>query len=88
MDITLTPKKTDGVERRIEVSVSPKDVAALEAKATRRYASQARLPGFRPGKAPTPVVKKRFAEAIRQETIEAVVREAYQVVLEREQLKV
>jgi trigger factor len=88
MDIQLTPKKTDGVERLIAVSVSPKDVAELEAKATRRYASQARLPGFRPGKAPTPVVKKKFAEAIRQETIEAVVRQAYQEVLEREQLKV
>ncbi|MDX2185276.1 MAG: trigger factor [Gemmatimonadaceae bacterium] len=88
MDIQLTPKKTDGVERLIQVSVAAKDVAELEAKATRRYVSQARMPGFRPGKAPAPVVKKRFADAIRQETIEAVVREAYQTVLEREQLKV
>lgn len=88
MDIQLTHKKTDGVERLIAVSVPAKDVAAAEASAARRYASQARLPGFRPGKAPAPVVRKKFAEAIRQETIEAVVREAFREAVEREGLKV
>ncbi len=88
MDIQITPKKTEGVERLLQVSVPAEAVKAAEASATTRYATKVRLPGFRPGKAPVGVVKKKFQEAIRQETIEAVVREAYEVVIQRENLKV
>jgi trigger factor len=88
MDIEITQKESAGVQRHIQVSVPAAAVSEAEDKAARRYASQARLPGFRPGKAPAAMVRKRFADAIRQETIEALVQEAYKVVLEREQLQV
>src|SRR4029079_16674959 len=52
------------------------------------YASSVRLPGFRPGKAPPAMVKKRFKDAIRQQVIESLVQEAFQEVMDREQLKV
>jgi trigger factor len=70
------------------VSVPAAAVQAAEATATRKYASKARLAGFRQGKAPIGVVRKKFSDAIRQETIEAIVREAYETVVERESLKV
>jgi len=88
MDIEITQTESAGVQRHIQVSVPAAAVSAAEDKAARRYASQARLPGFRPGKAPAAMVRKRFADAIRQETIEALVQEAYKLVLEREQLQV
>ena len=47
-----------------------------------------RLPGFRPGKAPATMVRKKFAEAIRQEALEAIVRDAYKEVVEKHDLKV
>jgi len=81
MDIKITPKTTAGVDRAVEVSVPAATVAAAEEKAARRYASSVRLPGFRPGKAPAALVRKRFAEAIRNETIQEVVREAYQEIV-------
>ncbi|MFL5580761.1 MAG: trigger factor, partial [Gemmatimonadaceae bacterium] len=87
MDIQITPKKNDGAERLLEVSVPAEAVEAAEEKAARRYASQVRLPGFRPGKAPAAMVRKKFAQAIRQEAIEALLQEAYKEVLEREHLK-
>jgi trigger factor len=62
-------------------------VRDAEEKAARRYATRVRLPGFRPGKAPAAMIKKRFADAIRQETLESLVQEAYKEVIEREQLK-
>ena len=86
MDIQITTKKSEGVERLLQVSVPAETVRAAEDKATRRYASSARLPGFRAGKAPPAVVRKRFGDAIRQEALEAVVQEAYKEVLEREKL--
>jgi trigger factor len=88
MEIQITPKNSTGVERTVEVTVPAAEVAAAEERTTRRYASQARLPGFRPGKAPAAVVKKRFADAIRNETIETVVREAYKEIVEKDDVKI
>ena len=88
MEIQITTKKSDGVERLLEVSVPAATVQAAEEKTARRYASSVRLPGFRPGKAPAALVKKKFKEAIRQQTLESLLQEAYQEVIEREKLKV
>lgn len=87
MNLTITPKKNEGVERLLQVTVALDAVRAAEEKTARRYASQARLPGFRAGKAPPAMVRKKFADAIRQETIETIVREAYEQVLEQEKLQ-
>ena len=87
MNIEITPKKTDGVERLLQISVPIEDVRDAEEKAARRYATRVRLPGFRPGKAPAAMIKKKFADAIRQETLESLVQEAYKQVLEKEQFK-
>ena len=86
MDIQITTKKSGGVERLLEVSVPVESVRDAEEQAARRYASQVRLPGFRKGKAPAAMVRKRFAQAIRQEALESLVQEAYKEVLEREKI--
>jgi trigger factor len=88
MNIEITPKKTDGLERLIEVRVPLETVRDAEERAARRYASSVRLPGFRPGKAPPAMVKKRFKDAIRQEVIESLIQEAFKEVMDREQFKV
>ncbi|HEX4468109.1 MAG TPA: trigger factor [Gemmatimonadaceae bacterium] len=88
MDIQITTKKSEGVERLLEVQVPVEAIREAEEKTARRYASTVRLPGFRPGKAPPQLVKKRFKDAIRQQVIESLVQEAFQEVVDREQLKV
>ncbi|HEY2374435.1 MAG TPA: trigger factor [Gemmatimonadaceae bacterium] len=88
MDIQITTKKSDGVERLLEVQVPVEAIREAEEKTARRYATSVRLPGFRPGKAPPQLVKKRFKDAIRQQVIESLVQEAFQEVVDREQLKV
>jgi trigger factor len=88
MNIEITPKKSEGLERLIEVKVPIETVRDAEDTAAKRYASSVRLPGFRPGKAPAAMVKKRFKDAIRQQVIETLVQEAFQEVMTREQFKV
>jgi trigger factor len=88
MNIEITPKKTDGLERLIEVRVPVEAVRDAEDSAAKRYASNVRLPGFRPGKAPAAMIKKRFKDAIRQQVIETLVQEAFQEVMSREKLDV
>ena len=88
MKIEFTPRASEGVERHIQVSVPVEAVKDAEDKAAKRYASTVRLPGFRPGKAPATVVRQKFGEAIRQEALESIVREAYQEFVEKESIKV
>src|SRR4051812_24297114 len=88
MKIEFTPRASEGVERHIQVSVPAEAVKDAEDKAARRYASTVRLPGFRPGKAPATVVRKKFGEAIRQEALESLVRDAYEEFVEKESIKV
>jgi trigger factor len=88
MDIQITTKKSEGAERLLEVSVPVEAVREVEEKTARRYASTVRLPGFRPGKVPTTVVRKRFKDVIRQQVLETLVNEAFQEVVQREGLRV
>src|SRR6187551_1174997 len=88
MDIQITTKKSEGVERLLEVSIPVATVRDEEEKTARRYASSVRLPGFRPGKAPPAMVRKRFKDAIRQQVLETLVQDAFKEVMEREKLDV
>jgi trigger factor len=81
MNLQVTEKKSDGVERLLQVEVPADMVRQAEEKAVRRYASSARLPGFRPGKAPPAMIRQRFAAAIRQEAVESLIQEAYKQVV-------
>ncbi|MCA0377335.1 MAG: trigger factor [Gemmatimonadetes bacterium] len=87
MDITITPTETAGVSRRLQITVPADTVASFEDAAARKYATQVRIPGFRPGKAPPSMVRKRFAEAVRQEAIELAINEAFREAIERQGLK-
>jgi trigger factor len=86
MDIQITATKSEGVERRLQVAVPPARVAEARSKAANRVAKKVRIPGFRPGKAPAAMVRKQYAEAIDQEAVEALLREAFDAVLAKEEL--
>jgi trigger factor len=87
MEFEVTDRKSSGAERRLRISISASSVNAAREKAAGRVARQVRIPGFRPGKAPTNVVRKQYADAIRQEALEALMREAYLKVIEAEKLE-
>ena len=88
MNIEITSNEGTGVDRHVQISVPAETVKDAEDKAAHRYASSVRLPGFRPGKAPATMVRKKFADAIRQEALEAIVRDAYKEVVEKQDLKI
>lgn len=87
MNLQVTEKKVDGVERLLQVEVPADMVRQAEEKAVRRYASTARLPGFRPGKAPPAMIRQRFGDAIRQEAVESLIQEAYKQVVGDSEVK-
>ncbi len=86
-DISIQKTKEDGASASLQVTVPVDRVKAAEARAVRYYAKRARLPGFRPGKAPEAVIRKRFEEAIRQNVLEEVIRESWEAAQSSHDLK-
>lgn len=56
-------------QKRIVFEIPADIVAAKFHCVTRDYTRQARLPGFRPGKAPTRLVRQQFADRIRHDAL-------------------
>jgi trigger factor len=86
-DILIEKTSEDAASRSLKVTVPVERVQAAEAKALRYFANQARLPGFRKGKAPDAVVKRRFSDAIRQSALEEVVRDGWETARSAESLE-
>ena len=61
----------------LRVEIPSDKVSGKREQIVRGYASQARLPGFRPGKAPRAIVEKRFEREITEELNGALINEAY-----------
>jgi trigger factor len=58
--------------REVEVTIPADQVGKAMRTAVKRYTRQARIPGFRAGKAPESLIRSRFGEQIRQEVLEQV----------------
>lgn len=85
--ITVEKTAEDSASKSLRVTVPVERVQEAEAKALKYYVQRARLPGFRPGKAPAAVVRKRFGDAIRQSVLEEVIRESWETAKSSESLK-
>jgi trigger factor len=65
-------------KRTLEIEVSKETVDEEFEAACQKYRSEAKIPGFRKGKAPMDMVKRRFKEAIKREVLETLVPKAYE----------
>ena len=74
--------------KNLVVTLDKDEVDAEHKAVVGEYVRQARLPGFRPGKAPEALVIKRFAKEIAEEFKQKVVSKAYRSGLEKEKLDV
>lgn len=86
-EIHITKTSTEPGAASLAVTVPAESVTAAEEQATRAWQTRVRLPGFRKGKAPAAVVKRKFAEDIRQQVLEDLVRQSWSRALEQESLK-
>lgn len=76
-----------GCKHELEITVPPEAVEQETGRVINKIKSRARIPGFRPGKAPVSMVKARFAADIRQEVIEALVPRFFYQTVEADGLK-
>lgn len=86
-EITVTKTAEDSASKAFRVTVPVDRVRAAEERAVVEYGRRVRLPGFRQGKAPTAVIRKRFGDEIKQYIVEEVVREGWEQARVSEDLK-
>jgi len=65
------------VKKIMTVEVPPEVVEKERESVVRGYAAKARIPGFRPGKAPLSMIRTRFAKELREDVRERVLTRAY-----------
>jgi trigger factor len=74
--------------KSLVVTLDPSEVDAEHQAVVGEIAKMARIPGFRPGKAPASMVAKRFSKEIVEDFKQKVVAKAYRSALEKEKLDV
>jgi trigger factor len=61
--------------RELDLEIPAEEVTKATEKVAKDFAKIARVPGFRPGKAPISLIKKRFADDIKGEVVQKLVPE-------------
>lgn len=75
-DVRVTTHEESPVVRRLEVEVDPSRVRKAFDRAYRDLARRARVPGFRPGKAPRSMLEKMFGGQVREDIERMLVAES------------
>ncbi len=86
-DIQITRTKDEPGETTLRVEAPVERVQAAERKAASRYAKRVRLPGFRKGKVPLNVIRRRFGDAIKEAVVQELLQESWKLALEKEDLE-
>jgi trigger factor len=73
-------------KRELELEIPADEVAKASEKIAKEIARVARVPGFRPGKAPVTLIRRRFAEDIKSEVMQQLMPERIEQAVTKEKL--
>lgn len=81
-------KKLDSTKCEINVAVSGEQVKNKFEEVFSQIAKEAKVPGFRPGKAPRDILEKHYAAAVHEQVLKELVPDVYNQAIEAEKLDV
>ncbi|HYW35561.1 MAG TPA: trigger factor [Balneolaceae bacterium] len=76
MDISL--QDINSVDKEVIITADREDLEPKFQEAYKKYKKQINMPGFRPGKVPVEIVRKRFGDEIEQEEVGNYVQEVFE----------
>ena len=79
-------QKDRDCKRELTIEVEAEDLKEDYESVCSRYHRQARVPGFRPGKAPMSLIKQRYKDAIREDFLELAVQKSFRNAVQSENL--
>ena len=87
MEIRADLEDLSSVKKVIKVEIPAEEATSRFQSVAEEYRRHARVPGFRPGKAPLGLIKRRFASDIRGDVVGKLVPESFQEVLKEKKLR-
>jgi trigger factor len=87
IDVEAEVEDLERWRRRLALTVPAEAAGRVRDRHVKELARRARLKGFRPGKAPTKLVEKHYAQEIEEEVLKDLIREGYQAGIARHGLE-
>ncbi len=78
----------EGCKHEIEITVPVDEIVRETDRVVANIQQKARLPGFRPGKAPASLIRAKFAKQVREDLLENLLPKYFRKKVEEEQLQV
>ena len=85
--ISVKVKKQKELKRELKVSVPSSVVESKKMKRFEEIAKTAKMPGFRPGKAPINIIQSQYGNQVNQETMSDVLESSYAEAITEEELR-
>jgi len=82
----VSVETTSNIERHMTIGVPAQEIDQAVQNRLQETARTVRLNGFRPGKVPMSVVKRRFGDSVRQEIVGEIMRDNYVKALQEQDL--
>jgi trigger factor len=76
--VDISVEELTSVDKEVTLKANREDLQEDFDKAYKKYKGQIQLPGFRPGKVPMGLVKKRFGKQIEEEEISNIVQKVFE----------
>lgn len=86
--MNITVEKQPACMATVNVEVPAEQVGAERQNIIQAYSKQAKISGFRPGKAPVKVIEKRFEKQIKEELYSKLINQGTEEAIKQEELKV
>ncbi len=83
----VSVETTSGLERKLTIAVESSKIDGVALTKMKELAKTQRLNGFRPGKIPLNVIKKRFGEHVRQDVISDVMQRSFYEAVVQEKMQ-
>ena len=80
-------KKLDKCQVELNVTLDAAEMKAIVKEVEKAFVREAKLPGFRPGKVPLELIRKEFAQGLKQETERAMFQKNIAEAIKAEQLE-
>ncbi|MGN0843066.1 MAG: trigger factor [Kiritimatiellia bacterium] len=80
-------KKLDKCQVELNVTLDAEEMKAIVKDVEKAFVREAKLPGFRPGKVPLELIRKKFAQGLKQETERAMFQKNIGEAIKAEQLE-
>jgi trigger factor len=86
--VVVTSREETPTRATLDIEVPAEDVERAYGAVSHAFAKRAKLPGFRPGHVPEPLVQQRFAGEIREEVIERLLPAALSTAIQEKNLAI